>query len=151
MIEKHIQVLNVNPFFCSLILQAFYKGYDKSQCEVLIHYLILPILLFNETRKPLTEINIKTNFEKYIESNKIHLLELQEKIWNFKDLTNQTLIYLHNHNKIKLDAKVEVLEEISYENYTDDLKSFLRAAHYWGFLLSKIDTITVYKSLKVIP
>lgn len=150
MIEKHIQILNSNPFLCGLILQSFYNGLGKKECDILLQYLVLPIVLYGETRKTLTEINIRTDLEKYVDKNKLSLLELQNRIDQFKNLTNQALIYLHNHKKIKLDSTIEVIEPVNYETYSNDLKNYLRASHYFGNLLSNSDTITVYKTLNVI-
>ena len=150
MIEKYIQVLNTNPFFCGLILQSFYKGFGKKHCDILLQYLVLPIVLYGETRKTLSEINIKTDLDRYVEKNKLSLLELQDRIEQFKKLTNLAMIYLHNKAKIKLDAEIEVIESINYETFSDDLKNYLKASYYLGCLLSNSDTPSICKTLNVI-
>lgn len=151
MIEKHIKILNTNPFFCSLLFQAFYKGFEKKQCSILLQYLVLPIVLYSETRNTLEKLTTKTDFENYVESNKLYLIELQDRIWELKNLTNRTLIYLHSHNKINLDAEIEILEPITYENFSDEIKTNLRASHYLGYLFSNMETSEVYRTLNVIP
>ncbi len=151
MIEKHIQILNANPFFCGLIFQSFYKGYEKENCPLLLHYLVLPIILFNDTRQILTEITKREDFNKFVNENKLTFIDLQTKIWNMQSITNSTLIYLHNHEKIKLKSDVEILQNLSYEKYFDDLKIYLRSAYYLGYLLKNEETQQIFKTLNVIP
>ncbi len=150
MIEKHIQTLNANPFFGAMIIQAFYKGFGKAQCSIVLHYTILPMIFFGETRKSLSIINIRTDLSKFVELNKVSLLDLQVRIEQFKNLTNQTLIYLHNHNKIKLDSEVSIIEPLTFDEYSDDMKIYLRASHYFGYLLANEEISTVFKNLNVI-
>jgi len=151
MIEKHIQILNTNPFFCGLIFQSFYKGYEKKTCALLLHYLVLPIILFNDTRQILIGITKREDFNKFVNENKLTFIDLQTKIWNMKTITNLTLIYLQNHEKIKLKSDVEIFQNISYEKYSEDLKIYLRSAYYLGYLLTNKETQQVFKTLNVIP
>jgi hypothetical protein len=151
MIEKHIQILNANPFFCGLIFQSFYNGYEKENCPLFLHYIVLPIILFNDTRQILSEITKKVDFDKFVNENKLVFIDLQTKIWNMKNLTNTTLIYLHNHKKIELKANIEILHNLSYEKYSEDLNNYLRSAYYLGLLLTKEETRQVFKTLNVIP
>lgn len=149
--EKDINKLNVNPFLGSLIFQAFYKGYGKDESPLVLQYLVLPFILYGLTRNPLLSINKNSTLFRFSTTNKINLIDLQDRIWALRQLTNQSLIVLHNSNDIKLSSSVYVKNVINYTDYNDDMKMYLRSSTYLGILLSKESTENVFRILKVIP
>jgi len=151
MIEKHIQKLNFNPFFTGLIFQAFYEGYEKKTCPLILHYLISPIIMFKETRNLFTSITKNAVLDKIVESNAISFLDLQYRIWKMKEHTNQSLINLHNTGKIELKNDINIIETINYVQYDDTLKSHIRSSHYLGILFKEFEVHEIYKIFKVIP
>ena len=151
MTEKDIYKLNVNPFLGSLIFQAFYKGYGKDELPLVLQYLVLPFILYGLTRNPLLSINKNSTLSKFSTTNKISLIDLQDRIWTLRKLTNQSLIVLHNSNKIILSSSITVNNVIDYNNYNEDMKIYLRSSTYLGILLSKESTENIFRILKVIP
>lgn len=151
MIERHINKLNINPFLGEIIFKAFYAGYNEKECPLLIHYIILPMVLYGDLRKPLLSVNKNITLTNFVSQNKIHLVNFQESIWSLKKLTHQSLIILHNKQSIIVKTQVEILETIDYNNYNEDLKQYLRASNYLGVMLRKESTQDVYKILKAIP
>lgn len=151
MSEKHINKLNVNPFLGGIIMQAFYFGYEEQECPILLHYIILPMVLFGEIRKPLLTINKNATFTNFVSQNRISFVGFQESIWTLKKLTNSSLMVLHNKQQIILRDTVEIRETIDYSNYNDDMKKYLRASAYLGMMLKKETIQDIYKILKVIP
>lgn len=151
MIEKYLQKLNSNPFLIGLIFQSFYDGYGKSKCSILIHYVVTPIVLYKDSRILFSTITKNASLSKIIDDNTLAFIELQERIWKMKELSNLSLISLHNQGKIQLSGTVEINETIKYESFNVDLKDILRSAHYLGILFSDIEVHDIYKIFKVIP
>lgn len=151
MSEKHINKLNVNPFLCSIILQAFYRGYEDDKCPLLLHYIVVPMILFGDIRTSLLSINKNMELNNFVSLNKINLINLQESVWFFRRITNQALIVLHNKQQIKLSSTVEILGTADYNNYSDDVKKYLRAATYLGIMFKKEPIENIFKIFKVIP
>lgn len=151
MSEKHINKLNVNPFLGGIIMQAFYSGYEKRECPIMLHYIILPIILFGDIRNPLLSVNRNSTLANFVSQNKLSFIDLQDSVWTLKRLTNLSLIALHNKQQIILKNMVEVKEVIDYSSYNEDMKKYLRAATYLGMMLKKETIQDVYKILKVIP
>ncbi len=150
MIEKHINKVNVNPFFCSLIFQAFYNGYETKKCSILLHYLVLPFVMYSDIREIFSSITIRNNLENVVKSNKVAFADLQERVWTMKKLTDLTLINLHTQQKITLKVNIEIHESIDYEFYNADIKQYLRSASYVGKLFKGEDKTDIFKHLKVI-
>ncbi len=151
MIEKYLQKLNSNPFLIGLIFQSFYKGYNKTKCSILIHYLVVPIVLYKDSRDLFSTITKNASLSKIIDDNSLSFIELQERIWKMKELSNLSLISLHNQGKIQLNGIVEINETLKYESLSVDFKDILRSAHYLGILFSDIEVKDIYKIFKVIP
>ena len=151
MIEKHIHKLNVNPFFSSYILLAFFKGYESKKCPLLLLYVVLPLILSGTSRKALNSINKANTLTNFTNKNKEILVDLQLQIWDLRKLTNMALVVLYNNNEIKLQNEIEILKTIDHNNYNDDLKSYFRAAYYLGILFNKETIQTIFKTLKIIP
>ncbi len=151
MIDKHLQKLNLNPFMIGLIYQSFYNGYGKSECPILLHYIVSPLVFFKDSRVLFLSITKNASISKIIDDNTLAFIELQERIWKMKELSNLSLISLHNQDKILLKNIVEIKETIKYESINVDFKDLLRAAHYLGILFSDIDVHDVFKIFKVIP
>lgn len=151
MIDIIIHKLNVNPFLNGLIFQAFYNGYGKRECPLHLHYLVLPLLLNGNSRRALMSINKNQSIIEFTTKNKLNLINLQEDIWRLKELTNESLIVLHNNNQIELGNLVYINEVIDYKNYNADLKQYLKSATHLGILLKYELIQDIYKTFNVIP
>jgi len=151
MIDKIIHKLNVNPFLNGLIIQAFYLGYKKTECSLLMHYVILPIILNGDLRQTLMSSNKNLSIDEFVHRNKIDLINLQDNLWKSRDMTNEALIVLHNNGQIKLSSIIQINETVNYVNYNQDLKQYLRSATYLGILFSNESIENIYKLLNIIP
>jgi len=151
MIEKHIQKLSVNPFLIGLIFQSFYEGYGKASCPILLHYLVTPLILYKESRSLFSTITKNASLNRIINENEVALVGLQERVWKTKELSNLSLISLHNQKKIRISNDVDILVRIKYEDYSVDFKTMLRSSHYLGILFSDIEVLDIFKIFKVIP
>lgn len=151
MIEKHINKLNINSFLSGIVFKAFYAGYNEKECPLLIHYVILPMVLYGDLRKSLLAVNKNITLTNFVSQNKIHLIDFQQNLWSLKKLTNQSLIILHNKQSIILKDQVKIIETTDYNSYNEDIKKYLRASNYLGLMLKKEAVEDVYKILKVIP
>lgn len=151
MIDKYINKLNVNPFWGGLIIQAFHGGYNSKECPLLLHYIILPMVLYGDVRNSLLLINKNTTLTNFVSQNRANLIELQQHIWILRNPTNQALTVLHNKEYIQLKEYVEVIKTIDYNNYNDDMRKYLRAATYLGVMLKKETLLDVFKILKIVP
>ena len=151
MIDKIIYKLNVNPFLNGLIFQAFYYGYGKKECPLLLHNIILPLILNGSTRKTLMYINRTQDITDFVSKSKLDLINLQETIWKLRESTNDALIVLDNNREIELNSLVIVNKDINFNHYNNDLKQYLRPATNLGLLFKDESIGYIYKTFNVIP
>jgi hypothetical protein len=151
MIEKHIQKVNVNPFLGGLILKAFFKGYNNSKCSLLMMYLVLPAILYSDTREILSKLTTKNSLQAAIKVNKVAFIGFQERVWAMRKLTHLSLINLDSKKDISFGAMIQVINALDYSKYEEDIRNYLKAAHYLGVLFAKEDIENIFKHLKVIP
>ncbi len=89
MIDKYLNKLNVNPFWGGLIIQSFHAGYNNKDCSLLLHYIILPMVLYGDVRKgrrpnfmnALGGNEAKIFYDKFIESMKETGLKIETGIF----------------------------------------------------------------------
>ncbi len=143
--------MNVNPFWGSLILRAFYQGYGKSECPLLYHYVILPMVLYSDLRVKLMRITKRATLSHFRHNNKLEFVDFQHRIWQQKHLTDLSLLVLTNQQIIDLKQNVQIKQTFDFENYSADVKEYFRAACRLGVMLKEEPVKDVYKILNVIP
>lgn len=148
---EDLNILTKNPFFYSGIVQCFLTGYGRP-CDIDIVFHILPVILYKDSRSKLLSANKtstlfslfgKSTIMEVVESNSIsgkasfsgyttrlHMME--------KD-TKNALIILVNENKIELGHRIKLLKKLDYRNGPTSAMAWLRSAHYFGVIFSKID------------
>ncbi|WP_289137731.1 three component ABC system middle component [uncultured Brevibacillus sp.] len=154
----HIQSITLNPFFMSRIIHAFVSGYEKAEKEVIpfnLLYIVLPIIYYRPSRKLL----IKAQSRSSLRSLFVDDLEkaaalggLQERLFYFYNLTNQSFIIAANEGRVRLnsDGWIELSKTIDYKDVLNkNVRDFIRAAHYLGLLCSKMEVSNVYRLLGV--
>lgn len=147
---ENIKTLSMNPHFYSKVMQSFLSGYE-SVCEIRLFFMALPILLYSESRKKLASANSKSRMDSLFNTNiqldenvkisgKINLSGYINRYKKTLDITKKTLIILHSENKIVIkENKIFTLKKISYLDYKDNQREWLKAAHYLGIIFSKTD------------
>ena len=145
---KHIQTLSMNPHFFGVLMQSFLSGYEKP-CEVRLFFMALPILLYSESRQKLanatnrskmeTLFNTSQELDKNIKvSGKVRLSGYINRFEEVKEFSKKALIILYTNRKIVMkEQKIILLEQIKYSDYTNNLRNWLKAAHYLGVIFAK--------------
>jgi hypothetical protein len=150
MIEDYLYKLNANPFIGGKIIQSFYNGYNKGDCPLAVNYLILPIVLFEDTRN-LFQSYSNGSLLTLIENNEVVFIDLQKRVWQLNELTNLSLIALHNQGAIKLKNDVEVIKTLMYSDFDEDIKKLFQPAHFLGKALKEFELKEVFQLFKIIP
>ena len=151
----HIQNITLNPFFMSRIIHAFITGYEKSVVPFNLLYIVLPIIYYRPSRKLLitakSNSSLRTLFMDDVEKAAA-LGGLQERVFYFYTLTNQSFIIASNEGRVRLnsDGMIELSQNIDYKDIINkNVKDFIRAAHYLGLLCSKMEVSNIYRLLGV--
>ena len=149
---KDIRLLSYNSFFCSELIRYFLKGFDKEECDINLLYLLLPLVLYQDTRKILSYTK-KNNFNDVFEDKDItHVAKYIERL---KELTNDSLILICHKNYVTINQNILQLhysKEISYTKYSQDsiLREYYKSAYKLGALFTNSRTIDIYIKLRII-
>ncbi|MGG4441365.1 three component ABC system middle component [Brevibacillus fortis] len=150
----HIQNITLNPFYMSRIIHAFISGYEKSVVPFNLLYIVLPIIYYRPSRKLLITAQSRSSLRSLFvdDVNKAAALGgLQERVFYFYTLTNQSFIIAANEGRIRLGSEgIELSQTIDYKDTLNkNVRDFIRAAHYLGLLCSKMEVSNVYRLLGV--
>jgi Family of unknown function (DUF6521) len=161
-IIEHLYTLYNNPFFLSPIIVRFYEKYEgKQNKDILLSYLILPIVLYEESSKTLytkrndrslksyLNYDRKGNVEKSILEIKKNtkLFGLPDRVQEYKDLTNLCLQYAFDRGCLKVNEDLSI-SFIKYDFEQDNtLVTFLLASENMARMLKQEKLIDIYRKL----
>lgn len=161
----HLYRLYNNPFFLTPILIEFYKAYQGKQSkDILLSYIVLPIVLYedsklillrkNKDRTIRTFINYhkkedKTKFQKEIKKNE-KLFGLPERVEEFKEMTNLCLQYAFDRGCLKLNEEDLSISYIKNDFEKDNtLVEFLTVAENLSIMFKKEKITHIYMKLGI--
>lgn len=152
----HIQNITLNPFFMSRIIHAFIAGYEKTVVPFNLIYIVLPIIYYRPSRKLLISAQSRSSLRSLFidDVDKATALGgLQERVYYFHKLTNQSFIVAVNEERIRFNPEgIQLSQNIDYKDILNkNVKDFIRAAYYLGLLCSKMEVSNLYRLLGVTP
>lgn len=150
----HIQNISLNPFYMSRIIHAFITGYEKSAVPLNLIYIVLPLIYYRPSRNLLIKAQSRSSLRGLFVDDvdrATALGGLQDRLFYFQDLTNQSFIIAANEGRIVLRSDgIQLLYNIDYKKVLNkNMRDFIRAAHYLGLLCSKMEVSNVYRLLGV--
>ncbi|WP_440809684.1 three component ABC system middle component [Pseudomonas syringae] len=141
----HIYTLRRTPFALAPVIHTFYDNWDGVEKDVLLSYLILPLITYKPIRKFLSNSNRKSSIRTLTqEASRIVGLEL--RIEEFKPITNAALLILTSEKSITLneDMSLVALGEVREENADESL---LKLARKLAVILTGENVVSTYRTL----
>lgn len=147
-IDNIYAILN-NPFKLMELIVDFYSNYENKDNDMLLSYLILPLILNEDSRKKLKNLNKNSNILSLTkETNNIIGLELM--IDEYKDVTNKCIQvaisdgYLElkqNRSLIRTNKRVE---NSFYKN-----TEMIKATRKFAMIVKSNEIVSIYRMLGV--
>ena len=144
----HIGSFHHNAYILSPILEVFYKFSNERERNVLLSYLVLPLLLYPESRKKLKSAN-KNSSIYTIFSEPSLLFGLCERVDEFKEITNKCLLLLTHEKSLFINDLMSVSYVASNLDSSLCNKDFLRASKNLSILLNSHDIVEIYRKLGI--
>lgn len=151
---KDIEILNLNPFWCSQLIPFFLKGFLRRQTTIEYLYLLLPSIFSKNTREILNKSTSRSSFSStFIHNNKGHiaLLSTKKNYSKLKELLNHSLIVAFNEGIVEFNGSI--IKSKCNPKFQDEkdleLRSYYRAAHYLGIILSKETPLEIYTKFNI--
>lgn len=140
---ENINAIHNNVFYLTPLLLSFYKNLRRRKRNVLLAYLILPIVLNKDCLLELKEIRSNSRLSR-ITMNKKCMAGFSERFEFYKQITNNCLQYAIDCNYIKIedDLSVTVInEDVLYADQS--LSDSLRLASKLHYVF-KLDVLNTY-------
>lgn len=151
-----IERLVFSPFHTSKILHHFLSGaksVNQNSVKTELIYLVLPFIYYGQTQKKLQNLNKTSKFNKFIENKDfdIFLSSLNQKINDYRKITNTAIILLANEIDLGIDKYLKPNTVIYFNNEKDIyLKPIYKSSYNLGVILGKEQYLSVFKKLRII-
>lgn len=152
---QHLNILYNNPFLLTPIIVKFYEKYEgKQDKDMLLSYLILPLVLYEGSKLILKnkKKGLRT-FINYTKKNEIKkndkLFGLPVRVEDYKELTNLCLQHAFDTGSLQLNRGLSIT--FLKNNFKVDNSSveYLKAAENLALLLKKEKITHIYMRLGI--
>lgn len=142
---NHLFTLQRSPIALAPVIHQFYKHSQPRDRDVLLSYLVLPLVLYPPMQEFLIGA-IKTSSLRTMCQKQNRLVGLIERVEQFKSLTHASLLILSTESSIRITDQMSV-ESIG-ELYAANAKAeHLKAAKGLATVCAGEELVTIYRML----
>lgn len=145
---KHIHKIYNNPFLLTPLILSFYKNYTGQSKDILLAYLILPLILHDSSNAWLKKATTRSSLTTF-GRNRENYYGLPERIEEYRGITNKCIQYAIDKKVIHIDSAMQVCiiqPEIECPSF---LIGSAKAAENISKIFKDLDIATIYRSLGV--
>ncbi|CAB5494949.1 three component ABC system middle component [Bathymodiolus thermophilus thioautotrophic gill symbiont] len=141
--KKHNNIFVLTP-----LIVEFYKELQSNPKNILLAYLILPLVLHADSRQTLKFVNKTSSIHSYRKYNK-NLFGLPYRIECYKEMTDKCLQYALSQKWLEIsdDLSVKVLKE--QQNEYSNLSDSFKAANNLHKVFKDMDVVAIYRLLGI--
>lgn len=144
----NISKIHNNPFVLTPLIIGFYNNTEPRPNDILLAYLILPLVLHEESKHSLAYAKVTSSTQSF-KRKKENLYGLAGRVESYKDLTNKCIQYAIDNKYIKINKNLSV-EVIKKEITTiGSLEKSLRASSNLHKVFRDLDVVSIYRLLGV--
>jgi len=150
-----IERLVFSPFHTSRILHYFLSGVksvNQKSIKTELIYLVFPFIYCELTQNKLKHLNKNSKFNKFIDNPEfiVFLSILNEKIKDYRKITNIAIIFLSNKVELDINSFINIDTYIDYNNEKDKyLRQIYKSSYNLGVILGKEQYLSVFKKLRI--
>jgi len=104
----HLYILHRNAFALAPVIQSFYLNWEPMEKDILLSYLILPLVSFPAMQEYLHTAN-RTSSIRTMTSDSSRLAGLALRISEYEPITNKALLILRSDESLQLNDDLSVL------------------------------------------
>lgn len=145
---KHVHKVYNNPFLLTPLILSFYKNYSGQPKDILLSYLILPLILHDSSRVWLKSATTRSSLTTF-GRNRENYYGLPERIEEYKNITNKCIQYAIDKKVIIINNEMQVSllqSEIEIPTFLGDS---VKAAENIYKIFKNLDIASIYRSLGV--
>ncbi len=103
---RQLGVLHHSPYLLAPLYQEFYAQLEKQPKNILLSYLLLPMLFHHETASKLQRLSQSSLNTKF--NDPLILKGLEKRVQDFKELTNTCMLILKEQNVVQIHSDLSV-------------------------------------------
>ncbi|EJG0913583.1 TPA: hypothetical protein KDY48_004638 [Vibrio parahaemolyticus] len=145
---EHIEVFHQNSYILSPILENFFKHTESREKDILLSYLLFPLILYPESREKLKYANKNSSIYTLF-SNQELLYGINDRVRDFKNNTNKCLLVLEQNGSIEITNSMSVNYKSSNLDSSLCDKDSLRAAKNLAILFNSHEIVEIYRKLGI--
>lgn len=141
----HLFTLQRSPFSLAPIIHQFYKHSTPQERDVLLSYLVLPMVLYPPMRDYLLTVR-STSSLRTLCKNQSRLIGLTTRVQDFKPLTHAAMLVLKAEQGIEVsdDLSVRPIGDVRTANANQEL---LEAGRRLALICTGVDVVSTYRTL----
>ena len=145
--------INNNIFALTPIFVAFYHNLNPNSKNLLLSYLVLPLVLYKTSQEKIKNANIRSSIFSFLDSKdkkkRANVYGLPKRVQDYKEITNQCILYAIKNKWLKLndDLSVNVLKE--QKNSISSLDDAFKASSKLCNIFQDLDVDSIYQKLGV--
>jgi hypothetical protein len=141
----HLFTLQRSPYALAPIIHRFYEASDSKERDVLLSYLVLPMVLYPPMHSFLMGVRVTSSLRTMCKEQS-RLVGLAARVQSFKPLTNAVMLILTAERGIKVadDLSVKSIGEVRIANANKEL---LDAGRKLATVFSGEDVVSIYRTL----
>lgn len=147
-VVENIYKIHNNPFIFTPLIIKFYEKYFGQEKDVLLSYLILPLVLHEDTKLWLCKANVRSSLHTF-GAKKENFFGLPKRIVEYRDVTNKCLQNALNKKMIVINDNLSVQVIDSNSHCEASLKKSLKASANITKILKSLDVVAIYRLLGV--
>ncbi|MFG6416536.1 three component ABC system middle component [Roseateles sp. DC23W] len=141
----HLYTLHRNAFALAPVIQSFYLNREPLEKDILLSYLVLPLVSFPAMQDYLHTAN-RTSSIRTMTSEASRLVGLPLRISEYKPITNKALLILRSDESLQLRDDLSVIVSENQHSENADPK-MLRCARQLAMVFRNESVVTIYRLL----
>jgi hypothetical protein len=146
-VSDHLYTLHRTPFALAPVIQSFYQHWEPVEKDILISYLILPIVTYKPMHAFLNRARRDSSI-RTMASDAERLIGLAMRVEEFKPITNAAMLILTAENSLEITPELSVRSLQKPQSINSD-KSLLKYSQKLAMVLSGENVVSIYRMLGV--
>jgi len=142
---EYLFTIQRSPILLAPLIHQFYASSHPREKDILLSYLVLPMVLYPSMQKYLLNVRKNSNLRTMC-NEQSRLVGLTYNVQQSKALTNAALLVLKAENSIEITDKLSVRSVNDVKTDNADPKQ-LEAAHRLSMVFSDTDIVSIFRTL----
>ena len=145
---QNFGVLHNNPFIFGPLFQPFFESLGEKPKGFLLSYLVLPLVLYPESRTFLVRARTTSSF-RTLTGKREQIYGLDERIAEYRRMTNTTIQHAVDIGVLRVGENLSVDVVSKWPANPMCLPDQLKAASQLGRIFAPFDVPTIYRMIGV--